>query len=124
MQSWLPLEVTEADVAPYVGTYATEVLSYDWTPSPFSYDLVMRPEGNQFVMDMQLSASGGRLPFGVGLLPLPQAHGIFHLAFLENGEAFQTLEHMFEFLFDEEGNVTGFEARTEKDALWMRGTKR
>ena len=121
--SWLKLTVTEEEVAPYAGTYRTEVFPYDWTPNAFTYDLTMTNEGSQFVMAMQLSESGGALPFGVGLLPLPQAQGIFHLAFLENGEAFQTLEHLFEFIYDDEGNVTGFEARTEEDELWMRGTK-
>ncbi|MDA0875537.1 MAG: DUF2911 domain-containing protein [Bacteroidetes bacterium] len=123
VQSRLPLEVTEGDVARYVGTYRTEVFSYAWTPKPFSYDLRMYYENHQLVLDMKLNENGGGLPFGAGLLPLPQADGIFYLSFLEDGKVFQTLEHMFEFTFDEDGQVTGFEARTQEDERWMRGTK-
>ena len=123
VQSWLQLTVTEEEVAPYLGTYKTEVFEYAWTPEPFEYDMPLTFEGGNMLMGMQTNPAGQGLPFGVGLLPLPQAEGIFHLSFVDNGEVFQTLEHMFEFLFDDEGHVTGFEARTEEDALWMKGTR-
>ena len=58
-----------------------------------------------------------------GILPLPQAEGIFYLSFLEEGEVFQTLNDMFEFLYDDDGVVTGFEFRAEDDTLWMVGTR-
>lgn len=123
VQSWLPLTVTEEEVAPYAGTYHTEVFEYDFTPEPFEYDMTLEFKDGVFSQNMQMTPSGGGLPFGTGLLPLPQATGIFHWAFVEDGEVFQTLEHMFEFLFDEDGNVTGFEARSPEDQLWMRGVR-
>ncbi|MDA0683116.1 MAG: DUF2911 domain-containing protein [Bacteroidetes bacterium] len=123
VQSRLKMQVTEEEVAPYLGTYRTEVREYAWTPEPFTYDMEMSYEDGNFAISMQTSASGPGLPFGVGLLPLPQVDGIFYLSFIENGEVFQTLEHMFEFTFDEDGQVTGFQARTEEDALWMVGTR-
>lgn len=119
--SWLKLSVTEDEVAPLIGTYRTEVLAYDWTPNPFEYDLPMRFEEGQLVVGLKFNPNAPEFP--TSILPLPNAEGIFHMAFLEDGEVVQTLEHMFEFLYDGDGNVTGFEARTDEDALWMRGTK-
>ena len=119
--SWLNLTVTEEEVAPYAGTYRTEVMAYDWTPNPFEYDLPMRFEEGQLVVGLKFNPNAPEFP--TSILPLPNAEGIFHMAFLQAGEVVQTLEHMFEFLYDGDGNVTGFEARTDEDELWMRGTK-
>ena len=121
--SRLQMFVTEEEVAPYVGTYKTQVNEYLWTPVAFEYDLNMWFEEDQLRFNMQLSADDPNFMFQTGILPVPQAEGIFYLSFLENGEVFQTLEDMVEFVYDDSGAVSGFELRAEDDTLWMVGTR-
>jgi len=121
--SRLQMFVTEEEVAPYVGTYKTQVNEYLWTPVAFEYDMNIWFEEDQLRFNMQLSADDPNFMFQTGILPLPQAEGIFYLSFLENGEVFQTLEDMVEFVYDDSGAVSGFELRAEDDTLWMVGTR-
>lgn len=123
VESRLQMSVTEEEVAPYLGTFRTQVNEYAWTPEPFEYDMNLWLEGDQLRFNMQLAPEQTNFMFQTGMLPLPQAEGVFYMAFLEDGEVFQTLNDMFEFLFDDDGNVSGFELRAEDDTLWMVGTK-
>ena len=123
VESRLKMFVTEEEVAPFVGTYSTQVNEYTWSPEPFEYDMRMWFEGDQLRFNMQLAPDQTNFMFQTGMLPLPQADGIYYLSFLEDDTVFQTLDDMFEFLFDDGGNVTGFELRAEDDTLWMVGTK-
>ncbi len=121
--SRLQMTVTEEEVAPYVGTYAMQVNEYAWTPEPFEYEMRMWWENDQLRFNMQLAEDNEDFIFQTGFLPLPQVEGIFYMTFLEDGEVFQTLLDMVEFVYGDDGAVTGFEFRAEDDTLWMVGTK-
>jgi hypothetical protein len=121
--SRLQMFVTQEEAAPYVGTYAMQVNEYVWTPRPFQYEMRMWFESDQLRFNMQLSPDDPNFMFQTGMLPLPQARGIYYVAFLEDGEVFQTLDDMVEFVYDDSGAVSGFELRAEDDTLWMVGTR-
>ena len=124
--SRLNKDVTEADVTPYTGVFATEVLVTAYSPQAYDFDMPFLWKDSTFVAAMKW----GPVPEGKDEAPgmdmqlLPSVEQVFFPVFYEDGEIVASAEFFFEFLMGDDGRAASFELRTPDDELWMRGTRK
>ena len=119
VESRLQLTVTEEEVAPYTGTYTTDVFQNEMVSNAFSYDMEFRFEDEKLVTKMKFRSGGNGSEWDL----LPRVPQIFHPAFFEDGEIVSSLAWFFEFELDEYGRAKSFELRDDDDELMMRGAR-
>ncbi|NQV73567.1 DUF2911 domain-containing protein [bacterium] len=112
--------VSEEVAAPYVGTYVTEMLPGPWVPEGFSYDMEIVHHDGAFEALIKWSKDDEAMEQRL-LLKTDQ---IFYFAFFDGEELMGTEGILFEFDLDENGRAKSFEVRTEKDDLWIKGTRK
>lgn len=123
VESRLKEDLTQAEVAPYLGTWPVEVLVTDWSTEAYNYDMALEWREERFQIGFKWSDKEDANYQWWTLLALPQVEGIFYPGFYnDDGRLLATAEFYVEFILDGDGAPEGFEIRTPDDELWHRST--
>jgi len=114
------LKVSQEQAEPYVGTFTTEMMQNAWVPESFTFDMVFAQTDGAMSALIQWEADAKAQPQRM-LLKTDQ---VFYWALFDGDELLGTENIFFEFELDDSGKAESFELRTDRDELWMRGTRK
>lgn len=126
--SQLKKTISAEEAEKYLGTFATQLHTNEWSPTEYAYDLSFTYENGSLVAPVLF---GPPNEDGTDDAPFPDNMDfliktdlvLVPVAYDDSGKLVWTADFYVEFNTDEDGTVSSFQMRTPKDSLWMSGSR-